>query len=279
MNDTRQLTLGILAGLVSAALLLGSVSLALLEGSLTRVPAPSPTFITLTPSPQPTTSIPVATTSPGTGTTSTPTITPTPSPSLTFTSLPTSPCNYPADWHPIEVYPGDTLESLAATYGTTVEALIDGNCLDTTTLMPGTILYVPGVLPAEPTDDCGPYPGWVYYTVRVGDTLYSLSLYFGVTVEELQFANCLTDTVIRVGQKLFVPNIPTPTYAILPTNPPTRTPTPIPTVTSTRLPPPTATPTATRYPEPTDVPTEQQPTMPVDPTEQQPLPGSMLLED
>jgi hypothetical protein len=42
------------------------------------------------------------------------------------------------------------------------------------------------------------------YTVVTGDTLYSLSRRFGITVEELKAMNNLSDNNIKIGQKLIV---------------------------------------------------------------------------
>ncbi len=43
-----------------------------------------------------------------------------------------------------------------------------------------------------------------FYTVTSGDTLYSISKRFGLTVDELKNLNSLTDNNIRLGQKLVV---------------------------------------------------------------------------
>lgn len=108
---------------------------------------------------------------------------------------------------------------------------------------------------------CGPPAGWIRYTVQSGDTLFNLSQRLGVTIAQLQFANCLgNSTRILVGQRLWVPFTPPPraTNTPLPataTDTPTATATahmtntPVPTETQ---PPPTATipPTATSTPEP-----------------------------
>jgi hypothetical protein len=56
-------------------------------------------------------------------------------------------CRIPSGWKPITIQPGDTLLSLAATYGTTATELRAGNCLATQTLLPGTLLYVPPLPP------------------------------------------------------------------------------------------------------------------------------------
>ena len=42
------------------------------------------------------------------------------------------------------------------------------------------------------------------YTVATGDTLYSISRRFGITVEDLKSLNNLTDNNIKIGQKLVV---------------------------------------------------------------------------
>jgi len=46
---------------------------------------------------------------------------------------------------------------------------------------------------------------WHWYTVRRGDTLYSIAARFNTTVEELRRLNNLSDNTIYVGQKLKVP--------------------------------------------------------------------------
>lgn len=48
--------------------------------------------------------------------------------------------------------------------------------------------------------------GVTTHTVQPGETLYSLSRRYGVSVEALQAANNLTGTLIRVGQQLQVPS-------------------------------------------------------------------------
>ncbi len=307
MKEIRQVLLGILAALLSAVIILGSFFLTLTESGINVAQGASPTptsslppavtpthtetarIIEPTPSPAGVTSLPGASPS------FTPTITPiptgTPTGTPTPTTIPTSAnCPPPPGWSPVTVQVGDTLDSLAQTYNTTPEALAAANCLSTTNLIPGMILYVPGAPPTEPPIQCGPYPGWVFYTVRVGDTLYSIGQAYNVSVQQLQFANCLgSSTLIRVGQRLYVPNIATRTPVISktptsgPTDTPTATPgpisntptatpssapdTPIPTATPTRTatepiildtdtPTPTPTPTGTETATPTSTATE-----------------------
>jgi hypothetical protein len=66
---------------------------------------------------------------------------------------------------------------------------------------------------------CGPPEGWVLHTIRVGETLKTLSLLYRVSEEELRTANCRGDMdFVVAGEKFYVPNVATST--------PTKTPTP-----------------------------------------------------
>ena len=120
MSDVRQAITGILAALVSAVIILGSIILALTETGqrVARLPETNPTMLTPMP--------PVDTPKPGE-----PTFTAEPSrvpqrPTVEATSS----CPPRPGWQPIEVFAGDTLEELAQVYGTSLEALLEGNCLD-----------------------------------------------------------------------------------------------------------------------------------------------------
>ena len=258
MSTRREILTGIIAALISAVILGGSLVLATLEDQstvamvVTRTP-------TLTGQP---TRIILVTQRPGE-----PTYTPSPTPRPSQTPKPEQPvtCPSPPGWNSIIVQSGDTLDSLAQTYNTTPNALAQANCLVSSNLIPGSVFYVPGPPPPTPVP-CGPPSGWVYYIVQPGDTLYSISRKFGTTVAQLQVANCMgSSTSIRVGQKLYVPYVPTaipsytPTFTVTPSPEPSATPTEIPPtlVPTTALPSvtpdgPTATltPTSTATPEP-----------------------------
>jgi len=277
MSDTVQLILAALAAIFSAVIIIGSLMLAMTEGGQTLTMAYTPTS---SPSPLP----PVDTPKPGE-----PTFTPSPTslPSATPEPVIADHCPMPVGWTQIEVLPGDTLENIAKRYATSSARLQEANCLGTSNLIPGTFLSVPIPPPTatssitatltetpEPTatkratkESCRPPAGWKIYTVKRHDTLYSISRAYYTTVAELKSANCLTSNVIRVGQKLYVPNVsPRPT-AVTPTNTPkpkTVTPTtkpsvvptePNPTPGDTAIPvPPTVEPSATLPPPPTDMP-------------------------
>lgn len=280
MNSARQVFLGILAAVLSAAIVLGSFSLAFIEGGtkVALATKQAPVF-NLPTSPA---SIPNATPTPPLVITpkATPSVSPSstnPVPVITATGeTSTAACTPPSGWQSITVQSGNTLESLASLYQVTPEVLSQANCLDSDTLQPGSNLFVPALsVPLIPTDTaspeipCGAPYGWVLYTVRSGDTLYSISQKFSTTVSKLQVANCLGASIlIHPGDRLYVPNVPgneppfaTPTRHATHTPVPTQTPTtvpathtptsvPSPTFTATR---PTSTATATQKP-PTDTP-------------------------
>jgi LysM repeat protein len=83
------------------------------------------------------------------------------------------------------IRPGDTLYTLARRFGTTVEALRSANPgVDPERLQVGQqICLPPGVVGPIPC------PGGIIYQVRAGDTLYSISRRFGVSVQDLIAAN------------------------------------------------------------------------------------------
>ncbi len=262
MSFFRQVGTGLTAALVSGLLVFGALSLASAEGLNGSVPqAPQATATTYVETPGQIVNTPL------------PTDTPTPEP-------PPTNCPPPTGWMPYVIENGDTLEGLAARHQTSTQLIIQANCLLSASLLPGTVLYLPPLPTAtqRPTEQepatatatviqptqprCGPPPGWVRYVVRPNDNLYRLSLAFGVSVQELQWANCLASPdVIRVGDTLWVPNVPTRTpspTATTPVTPPSSTPvTPSPVVpsathTPTSSPTNTSTPTLTSTSTPTE---------------------------
>ena len=221
----RQVGLGILVALISVAVVFGSLLLAFAEGgsglAFLRTPTATPTSLPML--------TPLPTLLPGQ-----PTFTPTAS----FSATPGVPvgkpgCAFPEGWVARTVQADDSLESLAQASGLSVDALMQANCLLTTRLLPGAIVYLPPATEPPPADTpvpsktpvpCGPPPGWVPYRVRPGDTLYSLALATGSTVRQLQIANCLgSSSNIQAGQVIYLPRaLPSATF----TSTPTRTITP-----------------------------------------------------
>jgi murein DD-endopeptidase MepM/ murein hydrolase activator NlpD len=98
----------------------------------------------------------------------------------------------------IVVRPGDTLWSLARAHDTTVEDLMAANGLDRPDLRPGDVLTLPGggdPPPAAPAT----------WTVRSGDSLWSIARSHDTTVEELMAANELRDAALQPGDVLVLP--------------------------------------------------------------------------
>ncbi|MEW6243603.1 MAG: LysM peptidoglycan-binding domain-containing protein [Bacillota bacterium] len=93
------------------------------------------------------------------------------------------------------VRPGETLYLLARQYGVSVDELADANSVsDPRNLRVGTKLVIPAA-PGEGT----------VYMVSPGDTLYSIALRYGSTIQALRSANGLEGDVLLPGMKLNVP--------------------------------------------------------------------------
>lgn len=105
---------------------------------------------------------------------------------------------------------GDTLYSISVRYGTTVGALVQANHLPNASFVyAGQRLIIPAGGYAAPAAGQGTAPNTStssYYTVRAGDTLYSIATRYGTTVAALAQANRLWNyQFIYTGQQLRVP--------------------------------------------------------------------------
>jgi LysM repeat protein len=216
MKNVWQVVGGILIALVSVGLLFGGLSLSLAEGNMK-----SPTAVGIT-STQLSTFSPTftleSTVTPTLKTFVTESDTDTPLPPTPTATLPPPPtnCPPPAGWVAYFIKPGDTLALLSTRYRVSVASLQQANCLSTSELIPGAIIYVPPS-PTQTRIPCGAPAGWILSFVQPGDTLFRLSQAFGVTVTQLQNANCMgSSTLLRVGQSIYVPpwapRLPTSTF-------------------------------------------------------------------
>lgn len=151
------------------------------QPSAAATPTPSPTA-TPTPSPTPTPTPPAATS--------------TPSPAVADASGPTTHV----------VLPGETLTTIAASYGVSVQAIMDVNGITNPDhIEVGQQLFIPtqGATASAPTPTPNPR---TTYTVQPGDTLYAISQRFGVTVDALMAANGMTDrSYVAAGTVLVIP--------------------------------------------------------------------------
>ena len=94
-----------------------------------------------------------------------------------------------------KVSSGDTLYSIAKKYNLSVNDLMDYNNLSSTNLKIGEQLLIP----VTPYDEN-------IYTVKAGDSLYSIANKYGLSVNALKEYNNLTSNNLSIGQKLKIPN-------------------------------------------------------------------------
>ncbi len=158
------------------------------------------------------------------------TTTQTPAPTSTSTPTPVPPLAHP-------VQEGETLIDIAATYNTTVDAILALNPdVDSELIRVGQILLIP-----VPTSTPGPTstlePGvptptpadYIVHVVSPGETLISIAEEHQVSVSLIRAANGLPadDDTIRVNQSLVIP-VGTPMPSPTPTIDRNATPTPVP---------------------------------------------------
>ena len=110
-----------------------------------------------------------------------------------------------------EVQPGDTISAIAEKFGTGLQRIRALNLLTTDALQVGQVLRVPnipGVTTPQGIPTATPEP--FQYTVKEGDTLLSIALRFGVTLNQLVSVNGLQDQHnIGVGRVLLIPGAST----------------------------------------------------------------------
>jgi LysM repeat protein len=216
-KSDHQVLSGLLMGIIAIIMVLGSLTTALSEGPLamageaaTGQPTDPVAFILETPTPasdlpilpSPTLHVQISSSSASSPAT--------PTPTTNASSVATTPhvCAPPGGWYVITVQSEDTLASLANKYHTSLESLAKANCFtSTTTMTPGTIVYVPGP-PLPASTSCAVPAGWSKYIIQSGDTLNLLGQRTNTTSQMIQEGNCLDNpTLIRVGQTLFLPSL------------------------------------------------------------------------
>jgi len=212
MRDKRQVLWGIIIVLISISLIAGAAFISLAEGKLRQPTKPLPSNPTRSQTPfnQPTgtrlptitlpfpyTQIPRIVSPTRLPSISVPTPTPSPTPSLLTPETPTR------------------TPSLTPTRTSS----------GTPTYLSSPTTYLPPP-PTQTTASCGAPSSWVIYIVQPGDTLYHLGQIYGISYKIIQRANCLTNSIIYVGQRLFVPpwpaRTPSPTlyFPIFPSDTP-----------------------------------------------------------
>jgi membrane-bound lytic murein transglycosylase D len=113
----------------------------------------------------------------------------------------------PPKHEPVEhvVRQGDSLFNIAKRYGTTTEDIQRLNKMRTTALTVGQVLKVPTPPPSSKPEP--PKSTRSYYSVRNGDTIYSIAKKHKMPVDRLLALNKLTATSkLLAGQKLVIEN-------------------------------------------------------------------------
>ena len=99
---------------------------------------------------------------------------------------------------------GETLYSIAARYGTTSQAVANANGLrNPNTIYAGQRLVIPGGGASSGSATTSTTGGT--YTVRPGDTLWSIATQHGTTIAAIRQANGLGSNIIYAGQRLVLP--------------------------------------------------------------------------
>ena len=111
----------------------------------------------------------------------------------------------PPNTFPYTVQPGDSMWSIARKFGVSLDALIAANpqIPNPSLIFPGQIVCVPG---SQPPGKCP--PGTFAYTVRPGDSMFTIARRFGVSLDALIKANpqITNPSMIFPGQIVCVPN-------------------------------------------------------------------------
>jgi LysM repeat protein len=127
---------------------------------------------------------------------------------------------------------GETLLAIATIYGVTVEELQAANNLVDVLIRAGDELIIPVARPAQQQGSVPSVDSQFEYTVQQGDTVISIAVRFGSTIEEILLVNNLTENdLIRPGDVLLVPvrSVPQEVLASSPTPEPAAQPTAAPT--------------------------------------------------
>lgn len=96
------------------------------------------------------------------------------------------------------VQKGDTLYGIAKKYNICLDDLAKANDLVSTELKVGDELIIPDGDELTTID-------YIVYTVKKGDSLYSIARVYNTTVDELKTLNNLTSDTININDKLLVP--------------------------------------------------------------------------
>lgn len=106
------------------------------------------------------------------------------------------------------VQEGDTLFSIAVSFGLTVEQLAQANNIaDPSSIFAGQVLVIPSAGEIATAAPAPTISGQRTYVVQEGDNCFRIALNYGLTCEQLAAANGLTppDYLVYPGQVLVIP--------------------------------------------------------------------------
>ncbi len=137
------------------------------------------------------------------------------SPTATPTMAPTATPQEPR-FH--QISSGETLISIALFYGVGVDSLIETNAIDPSTLQPGQSIQIPWPTPTPPLEPVEvEINGSVFvadptdceqYEVQSGDSLFGISIRYGIDLLALLAANRLNEqVVINPGDTVCIPSV------------------------------------------------------------------------
>lgn len=115
-------------------------------------------------------------------------------------NIPTEPINK-EDYITYTVKKGDTLYGIANSYNITPSSLITYNNLSSTTLNVGQTLKIPieNIGTEEKSTE------FIEYTIKKGDSLYSIARTYGISVNDIMKFNNLTTNLLSIGQMIKIP--------------------------------------------------------------------------
>lgn len=117
----------------------------------------------------------------------------------TILTIPSNSGTNPNNMFMYEVKQGDTLYGIARKYGITVNDIMKLNYFENTNLYPGQVIRIPEMY--FDMDNMN-LPNYINYTVKPGDTLYSIARKNNISIETLEKDNALTSPILRIGQIL-----------------------------------------------------------------------------
>jgi len=100
----------------------------------------------------------------------------------------------PMDENTYVVKSGDSLYQIARTFGVSVDELMNYNNLTSNLLSVGQVLRIPNSIGSQKV-----------YTVKSGDSLYSIARENNTSVSEIMNVNNLSSNLLSIGQKLIIP--------------------------------------------------------------------------